>query len=222
MKKRINIAIDGPSGVGKSSVAQLLAKHFGYFFISSGSLYRLTALLALRNNIDTKNEEAVSKLWRFEDVKIDEKENWYFKEENVTKQLRLDEVSQEASNVAVHPKIRKRVVNFLQWYSKSYPGLIIDGRDATYKILPDAELKIFLWADANIRAQRRVEQNKELGLISDYDIVLKQIKERDEQDMNREKDPLICSEGSIKIDSSNLTIEQVYEVIKKLAQERIG
>ncbi|MBN0919263.1 (d)CMP kinase [[Mycoplasma] gypis] len=220
-KKRINIAIDGPSGVGKSSVAKLLAKELGYFFISSGSIYRLIALNALEQKADLKDSELVNSLWEFSDVKIDEKEQVYFKGRNITLDLRKNEVSKAASDIAVYPEIRKKVVDFLQWYSESYRGVIIDGRDATYRILPNAELKIFLWADADIRAKRRVLQNAELGLSCNEKQILKEIKERDLQDMNRKEDPLICSPGSIKIDSTNMNLLEVYDEIHSLALNKI-
>ncbi|MGX9340339.1 (d)CMP kinase [Mycoplasma sp. 128] len=221
MEKRINIAIDGPSGVGKSSVAKLLAKELGYFFISSGSIYRLIALNAIEQKLDLTNESQVNSQWNFEDIKIDEKEQVYFKGRNVTHDLRKDEVSKAASDIAVYPSVRKKVVDFLQWYSVSYKGIIIDGRDATYRILPTAELKIFLWADADIRAKRRVLQNAELGFDSDYDKTLQEIIARDEQDMNRKEDPLICSPGSIRIDSSKKSLLEVYAEIHALALEKI-
>ncbi|MBU4690742.1 (d)CMP kinase [Mycoplasma zalophi] len=222
MNKRINIAIDGPSGVGKSSVAKLLAKQLGFFFISSGSLYRLSALLAIENNIDVNDAEKIVSLWNFEDVRVDSSENWFYKERNVTINLRDDEVSTVASNIAVFPSVREKIVKFLQWYSESFKGVIIDGRDATYRILPNAELKIFLWAKAEIRAQRRMLQNLELGHLSNYEEVLAQIKARDYQDSTRKEDPLKVSEGSIEIDSTNMSILEVYEKIYELAINKIN
>ncbi|QJR44023.1 (d)CMP kinase [Mycoplasma miroungirhinis] len=222
IKKRINIAIDGPSGVGKSSVAKLLAKQLGFFFISSGSLYRLSALLAIEKNIDIKDVNKVLSLWEFSDLRVDSSENWFFKDKNVTSQLRDDKVSKLASDIATISELRKKIVQFLQWYSESFKGVIIDGRDATYKILPNAELKIFLWAKAEIRAQRRMLQNLELGFESNYEEVLEQIKIRDYQDVNRKEDPLKVSEGSIEIDSSNMSILEVYEQIYELAISKIN
>ncbi|MCV3753385.1 (d)CMP kinase [Mycoplasma enhydrae] len=220
--KRINIAIDGPSGVGKTVMANMLADKLDYKFISSGVLYRAIAYNALVNNIDLSDEQAINEAWDINDLLITEKNDVILKNEDITVKIREDKISLAASAIAKFSSIRAKVNKYIQNLGDTKKGIIVDGRDATYRILPKAEVKFFLWASPEIRAQRRVRQNNLLGIQSNYEEILESIKKRDYDDMNRDVDPLKVSEGSIEIDTSDLSIEENFrvmynEVIKRLS-----
>ncbi|MCV3733634.1 (d)CMP kinase [Mycoplasma enhydrae] len=220
--KRINIAIDGPSGVGKTVMANMLADKLDYKFISSGVLYRAIAYNALVNNIDLSDEQAINEAWDINDLLITEKKDVILKNEDITVKIREDKISLAASAIAKFSSIRAKVNKYIQNLGDTKKGIIVDGRDATYRILPKAEVKFFLWASPEIRAQRRVRQNNLLGIQSNYEEILESIKKRDYDDMNRDVDPLKVSEGSIEIDTSDLSIEENFrvmynEVIKRLS-----
>ncbi|WP_412031312.1 (d)CMP kinase [Metamycoplasma buccale] len=215
-EKRVNIAIDGPSGVGKTVMANMIAKKFNYKFLSSGNFYRIIAYNALKNNIDLTNEALINEAWKFEDIKILDDDSILFKNEDITKKIREDKISRSASIIAKFPLIRQKINKFIQEYAKKFRGVIIDGRDATYRILPEADVKFFLYANPEVRAKRRVNQDKEMGIESNYEEVLKSIKIRDYEDMNRAVDPLKVSEGSVMIDTSNMTVQENFEAMYKI------
>ncbi|AZZ65485.1 (d)CMP kinase [Metamycoplasma phocicerebrale] len=219
--KKINIAIDGPSGVGKTIMANMLANKLGYKFISSGTLYRTIAYNALKNNINLANEEAINKAWNIKDLFITEDDKIILNNEDITLKIREDKVSQAASSIAKFSSIREKVNKFIQKLGEDKKGIIVDGRDATYRILPNAEVKFFLWASPEIRADRRVKQDLELGINSNYKDILQSIKERDYNDMHRDIDPLKVSEGSIEIDTSNLSIEENFKVMYDEVMKRL-
>ncbi|WP_369085990.1 (d)CMP kinase [Metamycoplasma spumans] len=221
MSKRINIAIDGPSGVGKTVMSNMLAKKLGYKFLSSGSFYRVVAYNAIINNINLEDEKAVNEAWNIEDLHVTEDDRIIFKDEDVSTKIREDNVSRGASSIAKFASVREKVNHFIQTFGAKYKGIIVDGRDATYRILPQAEVKFFLWATPEIRALRRVRQDKEMGIISNYEEVLESMKIRDYNDMNRKIDPLKVSEGSIEIDTTDMSIEENFEVMYNEVLKRL-
>ncbi|WP_369991625.1 (d)CMP kinase [Mycoplasmopsis arginini] len=221
MKNKINIAIDGPSGVGKTVMAKMLAKELNYKFISSGNLYRAIAYNSLIKNIDLNNEQEINNSWNFNDLFITEDEKIFLNNEDITLKIREDKVSLVASLIAKFQSVRIKVNEFIQNFGNKNKGIIVDGRDATYRILPDAEAKFFLWATPEIRAKRRQNQNLLLGIESNYDEILESIKLRDYNDINRDIDPLIVSEGSIKIDSTNMSVEENFQVMLKEVKKRL-
>ncbi|AYK04530.1 (d)CMP kinase [Metamycoplasma hominis] len=220
-QKRINIAIDGPAGVGKTIMSTMLAKTLGYKFLSSGSFYRVVAYNALQNRLDLNDEESINNAWNIEDIHVTEDDKIIFKGQDVSKLIRQEEVSMAASAIAKFPLIRAKVNKFIQSFGLKYKGIIVDGRDATYRILPQAEVKFFLWATPEVRANRRVAQDLELGLKADYNEVLEDIKIRDYNDTNRKFDPLKISEGSIVIDTSNMSIQENFDVMYKEVRKRL-
>ena len=288
-QKRINIAIDGPAGVGKTIMSTMLAKTLGYKFLSSGSFYRVVAYNALQNKLDLNDEESINNAWNIEDIHVTEDDKIIFRGQDVSKLIRQEEVSMAASAIAKFPLIRAKVNKFIQsfglkykgiivdgrnaWniedihvteddkiifrgqdvsklirqeevsmaasaiakfplirakvnkfiqsFGLKYKGIIVDGRDATYRILPQAEVKFFLWATPEVRANRRVAQDLELGLKADYNEVLEDIKIRDYNDTNRKFDPLKISEGSIVIDTSNMSIQENFDVMYKEVRKRL-
>lgn len=221
MKNKINIAIDGQSGVGKTVMAKMLAKELNYKFISSGNLYRAIAYNSLIKNIDLNNEQEINNSWNFNDLFITEDEKIFLNNEDITLKIREDKVSLVASLIAKFQSVRIKVNEFIQNFGNKNKGIIVDGRDATYRILPDAEAKFFLWATPEIRAKRRQNQNLLLGIESNYDEILESIKLRDYNDINRDIDPLIVSEGSVKIDSTNMSVEENFQVMLKEVKKRL-
>ncbi|BAP39589.1 (d)CMP kinase [Metamycoplasma canadense] len=222
MKKKINIAIDGPSGVGKTVMSKMLAKKLGYNFISSGNLYRAVAYNALQNNIDLKDEQAINNSWNFNDLYITSDEKVFLRNEDISLKIRESYVSLAASNIAKFQSLRLKINQFIQQFGSLNKGIIVDGRDATYRILPDAEVKFFLWATPEIRAKRRQKQNIDLGIQCDYEKILEDIKIRDFNDTNRAIDPLMVTEGSIKIDSTDMSVEENFKVMLDEVMKRLG
>ena len=219
--KKINIAIDGPSGVGKSVMSEMIAKKLNYKYISSGSIYRVIAYNAFINNLDTENENLINDAWKFEDIIFVDNNDVFFKNQNVGKVIREDNISKLASKIAKFKSIRKKVNLYIQTVAHNEKGVIVDGRDATYRILPNADVKFFLWASPEVRAKRRIKQNIELNIPSNYDEILKSIIERDYADSHREIDPLKVSEGSIEIDTTNMSIEENFNALYKEIEKRI-
>ncbi|MBZ4195203.1 (d)CMP kinase [Mycoplasma sp. U97] len=220
MSKKINIAIDGPSGAGKSTVAKAVAEKLGYVFINSGSVYRTVALNALNNNIPFDDEKKIEESLEEIEIEIDNEENIYLYGTNVLAEIRSDVISKGASKVAQYPSIREYVVQFIQAITKKCKGYIMDGRDTTFKIMPHAELKIFLTGTPEVRARRRMWENMDRGFETNYDVVLAEVKARDYQDINRKTDPLHIVEDAIVIDTTNMALEEVVDMIVNLAKER--
>lgn len=213
--RKLRIAIDGPSGSGKSTAAKLIAKKHGFNYINTGLIYRAIALNAINNNVSFEQPEQIINSYEEGMIKLMPQEVVFLKGVDVTKALRSDKVSQGASKVAAIPKIREYALEISKEYAK-LPGTVMDGRDTTFKIMPDADLKIFLDTAPEVRAKRRVDQNKILGFDTNYDNILREIKERDNRDRTREVDPLHKTEDAYLIDSSDMSIEQVVKEIEKL------
>jgi len=217
--KKINIAIDGPSGSGKSTAAKAVAKELGLKYINTGLVYRSIAFYVIDNSIPLKEKDIVNslkdikiKLLRFEKVDLNG--------QKLFDELREDKVSKVAAIVASMTPVREFALK-IQIHYASTKGIVMDGRDTTFKIMPKADLKIFLDTDVKERAKRRVNQNKSLGYDINYDEVLKEIKARDKLDRNRKKDPLHKTKDAILIDSTNISLEEVIEKIIELAKERL-
>ncbi|VEU75998.1 (d)CMP kinase [Mycoplasmopsis columboralis] len=218
---KVNIAIDGPGGAGKSTVSKAIADRLKYTFINSGSVYRAIAYNALKEGVNLKNKDEVLLTLQHGMIELAPEENVLLKGENVTKIIRNENVSLAAATVAKIQEVRDFVVEFIQEMTKKEKGFIIDGRDTTFKIMPHAEVKIFLWADAKERARRRYEQHQKMGYETSYEEVLYDIKQRDAQDMNREIDPLHKTEDSVLIDCTDMEFEEVIMKIIDLVDEKI-
>ncbi|RIV16399.1 (d)CMP kinase [Mycoplasmopsis gallopavonis] len=222
MKRKVNIAIDGPSGAGKSTVANEIATRLGYTFINSGSVYRAIAYNAVQQGIETIDKEGVIASLRPDMISLDCDDKIFLDGEDISKKIRAEYISQITPNVAKIPEVRAYVVDLVQHMTKKRKGFIIDGRDTTFKLMPHAEVKIFLWADPEERARRRWNQNKILGFETDYNEVLYDVKKRDAQDMNREVDPLHKTEDSVLIDCTKMNQEEVIEAIIDLVNQKVG
>ncbi|UUM19522.1 MULTISPECIES: (d)CMP kinase [unclassified Mycoplasma] len=218
---KVNIAIDGPAGAGKSTVSKEIAQRLKYTFINSGSVYRAIAYNALQQGANLKNKDEVLATLQKGMIELQADENVILNGHNITKIIRSENISLATPIVAKIQQVRDFVVEFIQEMTKKEKGFIIDGRDTTFKIMPHAELKIFLWADPKERAQRRYLQNNEMGYQTSYEEVLYDIKQRDAQDMNREIDPLHKTEDAFLIDCTDLEIEEVIQKIIELVKRQI-
>lgn len=218
----VNVAIDGPAGAGKSTIAKAVSKKLGYIYVDTGALYRTIGLNALRNNIDTKDEEKVTKT--LNDIKVELKfidgtQSVYLNGENVSEAIRTPEASIAASNVSALPPVRKYLFN-LQQNIANNNNCLMDGRDIGTVVLPNADVKIFLTASAEERANRRYKELIEKGSQVKYDDVLKEMIERDYQDSHRKIAPLKPADDAIILDTTEKTLEEVILDIKKIVEEK--
>lgn len=216
--KKINIAIDGPSGSGKSSAAKAVAKLLGYKYINTGLVYRAIALHCINEHIDVTDELSVTSSLDKTKIVLLENEKVILNGEDVSKDVRSDHVSKAASIVASIGEVRTWSVKLQQTLAQD-KGVVMDGRDTTFVVLPEAELKIYLETDAGVRATRRVEQNKVLGFSTNYEEILAELEERDYRDKNRKQDPLHRVADAILIDSSQMSLKQVIEKVNNLAKD---
>lgn len=211
----INIAIDGPAGAGKSTVAKAVAKKFGYIYVDTGALYRSIGVNALKHGVKTTDKEKVVALLPQTNVElkyIDGAQRVFLNGEDVSEEIRFPEASMAASNVSAIPEVREFLLELQQEMAKQY-NVVMDGRDIGTVILPDAQFKFFLTASAEVRADRRYKELKEKGIDVDYNDLLEEIKQRDYNDSHRETAPLKQADDAILIDSSNLTLEESIEAI---------
>lgn len=217
---KINIAIDGPSGAGKSSVSDLLAKKLGYVHLDTGAMYRAVAFKAINNNIALDDEEKLIEMLNKTSIVLNDNNDVFIDGKNVTELIRTNEMSMAASDVSKLSKIRKKLVEMQQEISKS-KGYILDGRDIGTVVLKDAEVKIYLTASTEIRAQRRKLQNEKKGIFNDLDYLIKEIENRDYQDMNRKESPLKKADDAIEIDASYIDINQVVNKILDIVYNKL-
>ncbi|MFN3977829.1 MAG: (d)CMP kinase [Sulfurihydrogenibium azorense] len=212
------IAIDGPAGSGKSIIAKLLAKKLGFTYIDTGAMYRALALKVINLSVDPNNEEEVLKV--LENTKIDLVDDKVFLDgQDVSAHIRTEEVGNVASIVARYKKVREEMVNKQRQIGINAKNAVIEGRDAGTKIFPDADLKIFMTASPEVRAQRRVQQLKEKGFLVDYNHILQKIIERDKMDYERKESPLRPTQDYIIIDTTDKTIEEVISYIESLLKK---
>ena len=206
-----NIAIDGPAGAGKSTIAKMAAKKLDFIYVDTGAMYRAMALYFLRREIDAKDEKKIAEACEHINVTIayqEGEQQVLLNGENVNAFIRTEEVSMMTSNTSKYPAVREKLL-YLQRELAAANNVIMDGRDIGTCVLPDAELKIYLTASASERAKRRYLEQKERGVESDLAQIERDIIARDEQDMNREIAPLKQAEDAIYLDTSDMTIEEV-------------
>ena len=210
--KKIRIAIDGPAGSGKGTVAGILAEKLDLINIDTGATYRCVALLALRNNIDIKDEEKLINI--SENIKIEETKDKkvYLNGEDVTEEIRSNEVTAVVSQISSIVKLRENMVN-IQRELASNSNCVMEGRDITTVVLPDAEYKIYLDATIEERAKRRFKENQEKGIESTYEEIYENIKMRDENDMNKPVGALKRTKDQFYVDTTNKTIDEVVDII---------
>jgi len=220
--KPLCIAIDGPVGSGKSTVARMAAQELGFIYVDTGSMYRAVALYCMRLGIDTRDEAAVSEA--LPDIKIDIRQSGEGQEillngENVTALVRTQEVADGSSRVAVIPAVREKLTRLQQEMARNV-SVVMDGRDIGTKVLPHAQVKIYLEASAEVRTRRRMGELQIKGLPNHYDTILEEIRERDYRDTNRAHAPLKKAEDAIVIDTSDMNQLQVKDAILEILKKK--
>ena len=216
-----NIAIDGPAGAGKSTIAKMAAKKLDFIYVDTGAMYRAMALYFLRREIDAKDEKKIAEACEHINVTIayqEGEQQVLLNGENVNAFIRTEEVSMMTSNTSKYPAVREKLL-YLQRELAAANNVIMDGRDIGTCVLPDAELKIYLTASVSERAKRRYLEQKERGVESDLAQIERDMIARDEKDMNREIAPLKQAEDAIYLDTSDMTIEEVVTKIVSLVQK---
>ena len=215
---KFNIAIDGPSAAGKSTIADLLAERLGYNHLDTGAMYRAVAYKAMNSQIALDDEEKMIENMDLQ-MKIDG--SVILDGNDVSEAIRANEVSMGASDVSKLQGCREALVAMQQKICAE-GGYILDGRDIGTVVLKDAPVKIFMVASAEARAQRRVLQNQEKGIEADYESILEDIRKRDYQDTHREHSPLRKAEDAVEVDTSDLSIEEVVQRVLEIIEEKTG
>lgn len=218
MKKNISVAIDGPSAAGKSTIAKMVAKKENFIYIDTGAMYRCVAYYCLTQKIDLNDEKAVEQAIEHIQIRLTPDNKVYLNDEDVSNQIRHDQVSLGASCVSKYQAVRSFLVDEQRKMAKA-GNVILDGRDIGTVVLPNADLKIYQIASVETRAKRRYLENLERGLDADLETIKKEIEERDYQDTHREISPLKKAEDAIELDTSSLTLEEVVEQVLTLIQK---
>lgn len=214
----MNVAIDGPAGAGKSTIAKLCAKKMDLIYVDTGAMYRAVALYLLESGIDVNDKTKVAEKCTGADVDIkyeDGIQNVYLNGVNVTGRLREEAVGNTASVTSAVPEVRKQIFS-LQRGLAQRGGVIMDGRDIGTVVMPDADVKIYLTASSEVRARRRVLELEAKGEKPDFEEIKKDIEERDHRDMTREISPLKQADDAVLVDTSDMSIEQVVDKICSL------
>ena len=220
----MNIAIDGPAGAGKSTIAKKLAKELGFIYVDTGAMYRAMAYYFLQNGLASDDEAAIAKACPAVDVTIayeNGEQQVLLNGENVNGVIRTEQVGNMASATSVYPVVRKKLVE-LQQELAAKADVIMDGRDIGTCVLPNAQVKIYLTASSKTRATRRYEELTAKGESCDLEEIEKDIIERDYRDMHRETSPLKQAEDAVLVDSSDLTINEVVAAIREIYQKKKG
>ncbi len=218
----INVAIDGPAGAGKSSIARAVSEKLGYIYVDTGALYRSVAYYAIKHGVKTNNSDKVTGLLKTLQIKLefhDGQQRVFADGEDVTDKIRTPEVSMGASEVSAIPEVRSFLFD-LQKKIADENNIIMDGRDIGTVVLPHAQLKIFLTASAEERARRRFAELTAKDSDITYDQILSDIIKRDENDMNRAVSPLKQADDSVLVDSTNMTIQEVIDCIEEMIKDK--
>lgn len=215
----INIAIDGPAGAGKSTIAKMAAAKLGYIYVDTGALYRAAALYIKENSIDDENVEAALEKSDISLKFIDGTQRVYLGSRDVSDLIRTPEISMEASRTSSIPAVRAYLFDTQQKIAREN-NVIMDGRDIGTVVLPNAEVKIFLTASAEERANRRFKELSEKPDCPSYDEIFKDIVQRDHQDMHRETSPLKQAEDAVLVDTTSMNLEESAEAILRIVREK--
>ena len=228
MNKKINIAVDGFSSCGKSTLAKQLAQHLQYIYLDTGAMYRTVTLYAMNNNIiSTSHFNKKELIEKLDEINISFKYNEqtkasdaYLNGENVENKIRSIEVSNLVSEISQIKEVRQKMVALQQEIAKN-KGVVMDGRDIGTVVIPDAEIKLFMTASAEIRAQRRYDELKAKGEDVSYQEIYENITKRDYLDQNREESPLMQADDAIVLDNSKYTIQEQFDFVLKLVDEKL-
>ena len=215
-----NIAIDGPAGAGKSTIAKLIAKEKGYIYVDTGAMYRGLAIHFLKKGIQPDEKEKIIDACKDAEVSIgyeDGAQQIYLNGENITSMLREEAVGNMASISSAVPEVRAKLLDLQRNLAKE-KDVVMDGRDIGTHVLPNADVKIYLTASVECRANRRFKELTEKGIACNYDEIAQDIQERDTRDMNREIAPLKKADDAVLVDSSDMTIEEVVKAITGLCR----
>ena len=218
------VTVDGPSGAGKGTLCMLLAKQLGFHLLDSGAIYRVLALAAIHHGVDTESEDDLVPLATHLDVQFIAEGDLVkviLEGEDVSPELRKEETGNAASKVAAFPRVREALLRRQRSFSTE-AGLVADGRDMGTVVFTNAEVKIFLDASAEERANRRLKQLQDKGLSVKFDHLLREIQERDDRDRNRAVAPLRPAEGALVLDSTSLSIEEVVEKAMKYIESKLS
>ena len=217
-----NIAIDGPAGAGKSTIAKRVAKELSFIYVDTGAMYRAMALHLLKNEVPMEDADAIAKSCQDASISIryeNGEQQVILNGENVTALLRAEEVGNMASVSSANPSVRKKLVSLQQELASS-ADVVMDGRDIGTVVLPDANVKIYLTASSRTRAMRRYQELQQKGETCELDAIEADIKERDYRDMHREISPLCQAEDAVLVDSSEMTIQEVCDAIITVYEEK--
>ncbi|GEN49849.1 (d)CMP kinase [Alkalibacterium pelagium] len=220
----VTIAIDGPASSGKSTVARRIADDLGLIYVDTGAMYRALTFEALRKNVNIKDENALLKLLENTEISLKKRnmaQSVYLNDEDVTEDIRQNNVTNTVSIVAAHPLVREEMVTRQKKLAENN-GVVMDGRDIGTVVLPDSDVKIFLVASVMERAERRHKENRSKGIYSDLEQLKKDIAERDYKDSTRDTSPLKQAEDAVRIDTTKLSIEEVVEKIKSLISTKLN
>ncbi|MBF1249103.1 (d)CMP kinase [Lachnospiraceae bacterium oral taxon 096] len=222
LNKRLNIAIDGPAGAGKSTIAKMVSKKLNCIYVDTGAMYRAVALFFIKNGIASDDEKRIAK--EIENIQVDIQfeagdQKVLLNGKDVTEEIRAERVGNWASEISKYTLVREYLVK-MQREVATKQDVVMDGRDIGTVVLPQANVKIYLTASSKVRAMRRYNELTQKGVFCDIHDIEQGIMERDAQDMNREISPLRQAKDAILIDSSNMTIDEVVEKIVSLARER--
>lgn len=224
-QKRYAVAVDGPSGAGKSTLAKAVAKELHITYVDTGAIYRVIGLAVFRRSIEPRDEAAVVGLLPELDIDLrhgeDGEQKMYLNGEDVSADIRLPQISMYASDVSALPPVRAFLLEMQRKFAREQ-SVIMDGRDIGTIVLPDAEVKIFLTADAEVRARRRCLELEQRGTPKPYDEVLAELKERDYNDSHRAIAPLRQAEDAVLVDTSELDFEQSLALLLQTIRERAG
>ena len=213
-----NIAIDGPAGAGKSTIARRVAKELSFIYVDTGAMYRAMALYLLRKEVNKDDTEQIGNICQDAEISIEYQNGEQIvllNDENVNSYLRTEEVGNMASVSSAVPRVREKLLSLQRKLARDM-SVVMDGRDIGTTILPDADVKIYLTASSLTRAKRRYLELQEKGTVCNLDEIQKDIEERDQRDMNREISPLRQAEDAVLVDSSDLTIQQVVDRILQI------
>lgn len=215
-----NVAIDGPAGAGKSTIAKLVAKEKGYIYVDTGAMYRGLAIHFLEQGISAEDKEGIVAACKDANVTIKYEngiQQIYLNDKNITSRLREEAVGNMASKSSAIPEVRAKLLDLQRSLAKTQ-DVIMDGRDIGTCVLPEADVKVYLTASVETRARRRYDELKEKGISCDFDEIAKDIEERDYRDMTRETAPLKQADDAICVDSSHMSIEEVVKAIVALCK----